>query len=476
MGKSNSRIEYLAKNTFIFTLGNLGTKLITFFLVPLYTGVLSKEEYGTADLMLTIASFVVPILICNINEAIMRFMLDKNSNPDTILSTGLLIMVGMCACSTLCIPLIRIYPPFHNYFLYVYFYFISMGVQTILLYNLRGKEQLLHFSIGSIIHALSIALLNILFLLVFEWKLEGLLLSYILGNVITIMYAAVTGNIFKSINNFKIDKKLTKEMLKFSVVLIPNSFMWWIMNSSDRIMLTAMSGIAISGLYAVSSKIPALVSMVSSIFNQAWNYSAIKENESNDKDDYNNKIFTFLLAATSIISLGVLLILKPFMKFYVSTDYYEAWKYSPPIIVGTLFLVLATFLSSQYTVKKDSKGFLFSSTAGALINILLNFILIPMIGGLGAAVATGISYVTVYLYRAVDTKKYFKIHIFDVRNIIVYIAVIAGAFAVYLENLFCYVILGALLLFTIFSFRIEFFSVCTGIKSKIRRKTKRKNR
>lgn len=476
MGKSNSRIEYLAKNTFIFTLGNLGTKLITFFLVPLYTGVLSKEEYGTADLMLTIASFVVPILICNINEAIMRFMLDKNSNPDTILSTGLLIMVGMCACSTLCIPLIRIYPPFHNYFLYVYFYFISMGVQTILLYNLRGKEQLLHFSIGSIIHALSIALLNILFLLVFEWKLEGLLLSYILGNVITIMYAAVTGNIFKSINNFKIDKKLTKEMLKFSVVLIPNSFMWWIMNSSDRIMLTAMSGIAISGLYAVSSKIPALVSMVSSIFNQAWNYSAIKEDESNDKDDYNNKIFTFLLATTSIISLGVLLILKPFMKFYVSTDYYEAWKYSPPIIVGTLFLVLATFLSSQYTVKKDSKGFLFSSTAGALINILLNFILIPMIGGLGAAVATGISYVTVYLYRAVDTKKYFTIHIFGVRNIIVYIAVIAGAFAVYLENLFCYVILGALLLFTIFSFHIEFFSVCTGIKSKIRRKTKRKNR
>lgn len=98
MGKSNSRLKYLAKNTFIFTLGNLGTKLIAFFLVPLYTGVLSKEEYGTADLMITIASFVVPILICNINESIMRFMLDKNSNSDTILSTGFLIMGAMCVC------------------------------------------------------------------------------------------------------------------------------------------------------------------------------------------------------------------------------------------------------------------------------------------------------------------------------------------------------------------------------------------
>lgn len=463
MEKANSRLKYLAKNTFIFTLGNLGTKLVAFFLVPLYTGILSKEEYGIADLMITIASFVVPILICNINEAIMRFMLDKNSNPDTILSTGFLIMAIMCLCSTACIPLIRIYPPFKNCYLYVYFYFISMGVQTILLYNLRGKEQLLHFSIGSIIHALSIAILNILFLLVFKWRLQGFLLSYILGNVLTIIYASVTGNVLHSIKNFNFDKKLTKEMLKFSVVLIPNSFMWWIMNSSDRVMLTAMSGIAVSGLYAVSSKIPALVSMVSSIFNQAWNYSAIKEDESKDKNEYNNNVFTFLLATTSIISLAVLLILKPFMTLYVSTEYYEAWKYSPPIIVGTLFLVLATFLSSQYTVKKDSKGFLFSSTAGALINILLNFILIPLIGGLGAAVATGISYITVYLYRAIDTKKYFTVHIFDSRNIIIYLTVIAGAFVVYLNNILCYIILSVLLLFTVFSFRRELLSICKKI-------------
>lgn len=467
MEKANSRLKYLAKNTFIFTLGNLGTKLVAFFLVPLYTGILSKEEYGTADLMITIASFVVPILICNINEAIMRFMLDKNANQDKILSTGFLIMGIMLLCSTICIPLIRLYPPFSDCYLYVYFYFITMGAQTILLYNLRGKEQLLLFSIGSIIHALSIALLNLLFLLAFRWQLEGFLLSYILGNVITIIYAAVAGNILNSIRNYKLDKDLTKEMLKFSVVLIPNSFMWWIMNSSDRIMLTAISGIAVSGLYAVSSKIPSLVSMISSIFNQAWNYSAIKEDTSKDKNDYNNEVFTFLLAGTSIITIGVLLILKPFMKLYVSYEYYEAWKYAPPIIVGTLFLVLATFLSSQYTVKKDSKGFLFSSTMGALVNILLNLILIPVIGGLGAALATGFSYMTVYFYRAFDTKKYIKIKILDIRNVIVYLTVVIGAAVVYVDSIFSYIILSILFMVNIFCFRSEFFSVFSRLKRRI---------
>ncbi len=469
MEKANSRLKYLAKNTFIFTLGNLGTKLITFFLVPLYTGVLSKEEYGTADLMLTIASFVVPILICNINEAIMRFMLDKNSDSDAILTTGFVIIGVMCIFSTACIPLIKMYPPFHNYYLYVYFYFISMGVQTVLLFNLRGKEQLLHFSIGSIIHALSIALFNLLFLLGFKWRLEGFLLSYILGNAITIIYAAIAGRVFNSFRHLKLDKNLSMEMLKFSVVLIPNSFMWWIMNSSDRIMLTAMSGIAISGLYAVSSKIPSLISMISSIFNQAWNYSAIKEDDSKDKNDYNNSVFTFLLATSSIITLGVLLILKPFMRVYVADEYYEAWKYAPPIIVGTLFLVLATFLSSQYTVRKDSKGFLLSSSVGALINIMLNFILIPFIGGLGAALATGISYAAVYLYRAIDTKKYFTVLIFSRRNLAIYFIVIVGAFIVYIDNFFCYIILSVFIILTIFSFRSEFKKLLTGICTKIRR-------
>lgn len=467
MEKANARVKYLAKNTLLFTLGNLGTKLITFFLVPLYTGVLSKTEYGTADLMLTIASFVVPILICNINEAVMRFMLDKNANQDKILSTGFLVIGIMCLCSTACIPLIKLYAPFQDCYLYVYLYFISRGVLTVLLYNLRGKEQLLRFSIGNIIHVLCIAIFNILFLLIFKWRLKGLLLSYIIGNIVTIIYAAFAGNIFKSLCNLKIDIKLTKEMLKFSVVLIPNSFMWWIMNSSDRIMLTAMSGVAASGVYAVSSKIPSLISMISSIFNQAWNYSAIKEDESKDKNDYNNEVFTFLLAITSIISLGVLLILKPFMKIYVSDEYYDAWKYSPPIIVGTLFLVLATFLSSQYTVKKDSKGFLFSSTSGAVINILLNFILIPVIGALGAAIATGISYLLVYLYRAIDTKKYFTVHVFNRRNIIVYIIVFLGALFVYLDNLLCYIILSILIILTVFIFRSEFYSVLKGVKRKI---------
>ena len=113
---------------------------------------------------------------------------------------------------------------------------------------------------------------------------------------------------------------------------------------------------------------------------------------------------------------------------------------------------------------------LLGSSAGALINIALNFALIPVWGGLGAALATGASYLSVYIYRSIDTKKYFSVSVFAIRNIAIYIAVIGGAFAVYVENIYCYVVLSALIIFTFISFRTEICNVLLFVKRKVSRK------
>lgn len=86
---NNERGKYLAKNTIIFTLGNLGTKLIQFFLVPLYTNVLSTADYGVVDLVTTIGMVLAPILLLNINDGVMRFALDKGADFNKIMSIGL---------------------------------------------------------------------------------------------------------------------------------------------------------------------------------------------------------------------------------------------------------------------------------------------------------------------------------------------------------------------------------------------------
>ena len=290
----NSRNSYLVKNTIIFTLGNLGSKFITFFLIPLYTNALTTTEYGVVDLITTVGTVAVPIITLNICESVMRFALDKDANNKKITQIGTnILLIGMII-GLLIFPICYSFDKLSQYAVFAYFYVISLAASQLYLCDLRGKELLIYYSIGNVLHTFFIAALNILFLLVFKEGIEGYLKAYIIANTLTAMYALVVGKGYNSFSFFKIDKDLFIRMTKYSVVLIPNSFMWWIMNSSDRIMVSSMVGISANGIYAVSYKLPTLVSTLTTIFNQAWSYSAIREEGAVDESEYNNKIFKVL--------------------------------------------------------------------------------------------------------------------------------------------------------------------------------------
>lgn len=431
-----NRGKYLVKNTLLFALANFGTKFISFFLVPLYTNALSKEEYGTTDLIFTICSFVVPFIILNINEAILRFALDKSSDSNSIMSAGFAVLLFSLFEGALLAMLAKLYKPIAPYSSLVYFYAVTLGMSLIFVSYLRGKELLFRFAIGNILQTLFIALFNILFLLVFRWGIKGYLLAYISANLLTSMYAFIAGNLKDVILHFNVDKKLWIEMVKYAVVLIPNSFMWWIMNSLDRVMLTSMVGVGIVGIYAVSNKIPSLLSVATSIFNQAYSYSAIKENDSADRESYNNKIYDYFVGLITIFSVLIMMIIRAFIKIYVSEEFYSAWEYAPPLIVGTAFLSFATLLAMSYIVNKDSKGFLYSSTIGSIVNIVLNYFLIPSFGAMGAAIATCVSYITVLLYRHFNIKKYLVIKTFSVKHLISYGIILLSGILVYMSTHF----------------------------------------
>ena len=112
---NNERGKYLAKNTIIFTLGNLGTKLIQFFLVPLYTNVLSTADYGVVDLVTTIGMVLAPILLLNINDGVMRFALDKGADFNKIMSIGLAAFIFCLITGLVIFPIGNISNQLGNY-------------------------------------------------------------------------------------------------------------------------------------------------------------------------------------------------------------------------------------------------------------------------------------------------------------------------------------------------------------------------
>lgn len=464
-----SRSRYLVKNTLIFTLGNIGSKLISFFLIPLYTNVLTTGQYGTVDLIATISMVAGPMLTLNIAESVMRFGLDKDVDREKNTQCGAVVLFGALLVGLFIIPLCKLVPSISEYNVYVYFYVVALASSQFFLYDLRGKELLLLYSVGNILQTLLIAVLNIFFLLGLHLKTEGYLLAYIIANLIVSIYAIAVGKSYRAFHIHGLDVEKLKAMIRYSVVLIPNTFMWWIMNSSDRVMVTYMVGIAANGIYAVSYKLPSLVSTMTGIFNQAWSYSAIREEGSDDEVDYNNSMFHTLAAISITLGLGLLLITKLFLKIYVGSDYYIAWKYTPFLIIGCIFLTMATFMGTSYTVHKDSFGFLFSGTFGAVFNIVLNFLLIPLIGVSGAAVATCVSYIAVFTFRVFHTRKYIVYKVLYKEFVLGTTLLFLSAAIMFIDNIVGFLLQAVLLLFGLIVFSKTWLPLLKSIIGKLKR-------
>ena len=318
-----------------------------------------------------------------------------------------------CVIGLLVIPVCRFFGNLSPYSVVIYLYLIAMAGSQLYLCDLRGKELLLQFSIGNILQTFLVAVLNIVFLVVLKQGVQGYFSAYTIACFITMVYALVIGKGYKSFRLRKMDVQLFKSMAKYSIVLIPNSFMWWIMNSSDRIMVSAMVGVAANGIYAISYKLPSVVTIAAGVFTQAWSYSAIKEEGAKDEAKFNNRMFVYLISVSMLVGIALCTMMKPFLKIYVSDAYFEAWKYTPFLIIGCVYLTLGSFMATSYTVHKDSFGFLFSAIFGAVFNIALNYVLIPRIQVYGAAMATCISYILVFAFRLIHTRKYLK---YDIRN------------------------------------------------------------
>lgn len=434
-----NRVKELFNNTLLFTFGNIGTKFINFLMVPLYTYMLSQGEYGTIDLIFSITTLVAPIIMLNINEAIIRYCLDKNPDISKIINITATVTVIGIVLSIVCIPIIKQIDVVSEYAFYIYCLLVLTAIYPTVLAYLRGTEQIKLFSISNIINTVLMAGLNIVFLVTLKMGIEGYLLANIFSYSTTSVFILYRSGMYHYFKRVPWDSKLAKQMIKYSIALVPNSLLWWINNSSSRFILIYFLGTAANGLFAVAYKIPSLLTTLTQVFSQAWQISAIKENESEDREAFNNKMYRIYFKFIFIVGSGVILVLKPVMRIYVSLEFYEAWRYTPLLLYGFMILALATFLGTSYYVEKNTVGNMFSAVGGAVVSLLFNFILIPIIGVNGAALATCIGYITVFIYRAFDTQKYIRIKVVNKDCVFLNILFILQMALVYFSNWIAYV-------------------------------------
>ena len=401
----DSKYRYLFGNLIAYLCGNMGTRLIGFLMVPLYTHMLLPAEYGEIDLILSVAGVVSPLLACGIHEGIMRFALDKDADRSLVLSIGLRVffmaaIVFLPACAMLgTIPIIGE----NGWFLYGYC--LLNELMTIMLCYIRGSDNTRLYAFLGFLSALFTSLMNIVFLSVMRLGLSGYKMTMLLSPVCTLAAGCLMGRVKRDIHLSKWNTGLAREMLHYSMMLIPNALLWWCMNASDRFFVSYLCGTAANGIYAVSYKLPTLLSTVAAICMQAWQMSAIREHEEKAGHHFSQEIYEMFTFFMGFVTQFMLLVNKGLLHIYVSEAYQSAWLYSGPLMIAFFAGSLGTFWGSFYIAQKRMKKYLLSAAAGAMVNVLLNFCLIPWIGVMGAAAATLASYVVVWWVRAAGIQK-----------------------------------------------------------------------
>ncbi|WP_423217197.1 oligosaccharide flippase family protein [Streptococcus equinus] len=391
----------LVKNIGLFTVGSFGSKILTFLLVPLYTAVLSTSEYGSVDLVTSTASLLMPIFLLSIFDATLRFGLDPSYDKKDVLSTSLNIAVKgslLLIIISIFIALTHIIDLPIIYLIFLCIYFVVGAFNQILNLYLRAKNMAALIAVSGIMCTLITCLSNIVLLLLFRWGIIGYMISNTAGVLVQNIYQIIRGKIYKDVR-LKNYNNLSNPMLSYSIPLIANSVSLWINNASDRYILSFMRGVSENGIYSVSYKIPTILFMFQNIYFNAWSISAIAEFDENDSDGFigtNYSIYSFLSLA---VCSGILMINIPLSHFLYKGNYFIAWKSVPFLLMGMVFNGISQFEGSLYGATKNTKLVAKTTVIGALVNTICNFIFIYLWGPVGAAFATLLGYLTMWILR-----------------------------------------------------------------------------
>ncbi len=397
----------LIRNTGIIAIGNISTKLVSFFLLPLYTALLNTAEYGTIDYFFSISVFFVPVISVLMDESIFRFLIDckgKRERKKVISTAMVIIAMGGTVFLIGCIPVLIILK--YKYSIFLIAYIIISVLSSMISALLRGLGDIEKYVIYNfLISALNI-ILNILFIVVFRWGVIGMLSASILSVGLISVFYIFWLKMWKYLDFHDLDKKQVYEMVRYSIPLIPNKLSWSIINLSDRIIIMNFIGSSASGLYAIAYKFPNLMDTIYGFFYQSWKESSARALQGDGVDAFYNQVYTYLKRFMYSVVIGMVAFMPLAFKLLINANYQESIVYVPILLLGTYFSNISGFYGGIFTAFKDTKIMGTTTMAAALINIVLNIAMIWKFGLYAAAISTLIANFVVYIYRRIKVKRY----------------------------------------------------------------------
>lgn len=420
---TRGRFGKLFSDTVILAIGTFGSKLLVFLLMPLYTALLSPSQYGTAELITGTANLIMPFACVGITNGIFRFAAEKGTDREGVFSSGMVLLgAGLCGTVLLGAVALCIGAAWRSEILLVVLYVLAADLQAVCAQYVRAVDRTRLFAVQGILNTLVTVGFNILFLMAFDLGVTGYVLSTVVGNLLTTAFLVVSARLWRVFRLSHVSRTAMRELFRFSLPMVPTTICWLITDLSDRYLVSWFCGEAVNGVYSAAYKIPTIVNLVSGIFMQAWQFSAVVQSADGEEcSRFYSQVFRGFLSVIFIGSGGLILLSPWLCRLLLNSAYHEAWRYMPTLLCSAALESVVSFLASVYMVRKKSMHSFLTAVAGTGLNLLLNFLFIPRTGtfggALGAAIATLIGYAAVWVLRMADVPRLLRFRLYLPRQL-----------------------------------------------------------
>ena len=405
----------LFKNTFIYTSTNVINKAIPFFLLPIMTRYLTPTDYGIVATFNVLLAVMVVFVGLSMHGAINVnfFKLNKGELKNYIGNVFLILFSSFLLVFTIVYILKSNFSFFtkfpENWISFIVIIALCQAIYSINIGLWQVEQKSLPYGLFQISKTMLNVSLSVIFVVLLCWGWQGRILGVIITSVIFGLLSIFV--IYKrEYIKFSFNKKYIKDALFFGVPLIPHALGGWIITGIDRIFINSMVGIDATGIYTVGYQVGMIIGLLAHSFNLAWSPFLFEKLKGNN---YLTKVkivkFTYLYdVGIIVLALALSFIAPYFLKFFVSENFYFAYKYVLWIALGYAFQGMYFMVVNYIFYVKKTYILAWVTFSSAGINIILNYFFIKANGAIGAAQATTITFFVQFIMVWILSAKVYK--------------------------------------------------------------------
>ena len=353
-----NRNKELLVNTIILSIGQVIPKILALLILPILTTYLSTKDYGLYELSLSVASFCIPVISIQIQQAVFRYLIGDKKDSNYIISSSFYFILISFVIFTL--PIVFLW--------YVYTDQILVSIMFCLVYfsemlltwsgqTIRGLGGNLLYSIAYIIYSCSFLSLIIIFIVIKKnLSIEDTVISMIISYFLSSAFLFVKKNLFKFIKIRFIRRETLYMLISYSSPMIISSIALWVVNLSDRFFVSGFLGIEVMAVYAVANKIPNLFNSFYGVFNLAWTENASRLSDEEKRSTYYSDFFEYFYSVMVGMMLILICISPIIFRVLINKQYNSAITLMPWLFIGTFFNSLVSFFwINIYRRKKNQR-------------------------------------------------------------------------------------------------------------------------